>query len=59
MHVWAYLPLQAEAQLTVQDRLVAIEHRAANDAAMPVLVRQPPQRLAGVDEGLQTSFACC
>jgi hypothetical protein len=33
MHVWAYLPMQAEAQLTVQERLVAIEHRAANDAA--------------------------
>jgi hypothetical protein len=26
MHVWAYLPMQAEDQLTVQDRIVAIEH---------------------------------
>jgi hypothetical protein len=58
MHVWAYLPLQAEAQRTVQDRLVAIEHRASNDAAMQVLVGQPPRRLAGVDEGLQTGFEC-
>jgi hypothetical protein len=59
MHVWAYLPLQAEEQLRVQERLVAIEHRAANDAAMQVLVGQPSRRLAGVDEGLQTGFACC
>jgi len=27
IHLWAYLPMQAEEQLTVQDRIVAIEHR--------------------------------
>ena len=26
IHLWAYLPMQAEEQLTVQDRIVAIEH---------------------------------
>jgi hypothetical protein len=58
MHVWAYLPTPAAEQRTVQDRLVAIEHRASNDAVMQVLVRQPSRRLAGVDEGLQTGFEC-
>jgi hypothetical protein len=60
MHVWAYLPMPAGEQLTVQDRLGAIAHRASNDAAMQVLVRQPPpQRLEGLDEGLQTGVECC
>jgi hypothetical protein len=27
IHLWAYLPMQAKEQLTVQDRIVAIEHR--------------------------------
>jgi hypothetical protein len=26
IHLWAYLPIQAEEQLAVQDRIVAIEH---------------------------------
>ena len=26
IHLWAYLPIEAEEQLTVQDRIVAIEH---------------------------------
>lgn len=26
IHLWAYFPMQAEEQLTVQDRIVAIEH---------------------------------
>ena len=26
IHLWAYLPMQAEEQLTVQDQIVAIEH---------------------------------
>lgn len=26
IHLWAYLPMPAEEQLTVQDRLVALEH---------------------------------
>ena len=26
MHLWAYLSMQAEEQLTIQDRIVAIEH---------------------------------
>ena len=41
----------------VHRRLAA--HEASNDAAMKVLVRQPPpQRLEGLDEGLQTGFEC-
>jgi hypothetical protein len=26
VHLWAYLPMSAEEQLAVQDRIVAIEH---------------------------------
>jgi hypothetical protein len=26
IHLWAYIPMQAEEQLAVQDRIVAIEH---------------------------------
>ena len=26
IHLWAYLPMQTEEQLTIQDRIVAIEH---------------------------------
>jgi hypothetical protein len=26
IHLWAYLPMPAEEQLTVQDRIVALEH---------------------------------
>jgi hypothetical protein len=26
IHLWAYLPMRAEEQLTIQDRIVAIEH---------------------------------
>ena len=26
IHLWAYLPMQADEQLTVQDRIVDIEH---------------------------------
>ena len=26
IHLWAYLPMPAEEQLTVQERLVALEH---------------------------------
>jgi hypothetical protein len=42
IHLWAYLPAQAEEQLTVQDRIVAIEHRVqAKYDVQTVVVAMP------------------
>jgi hypothetical protein len=42
IHLWAYLPVQAEEQLTVQDRIVAIEHRVqAKYDVQTVVVAMP------------------
>ena len=42
IHLWAYLPMQAEEQLTVQDRIVAIEHHVqAKYDVQTVVVAMP------------------
>lgn len=42
IHLWAYLPMQAEEQLTVQDQIVTIEHRVqAKYDVQTVVVAMP------------------
>ena len=43
MHLWAYLPMQAEEQLTVQDRIVAIEHRVQEQYGVQTVVVALPK----------------
>jgi hypothetical protein len=43
IHLWAYLPMQAEEQLTVQDRIVAIEHRVQEKYAVQTVVVALPE----------------
>ena len=43
MHVWAYLPMQAEEQLRVQDRIVAIEHRVQEQYGVQTVVVALPE----------------
>lgn len=43
IHLWAYLPLQAEEQLTVQDQIVAIEHRVQEKYAVQTVVVALPE----------------
>jgi hypothetical protein len=42
IHLWAYLPIQAEEQLAVQDRIVTIEHQVqAKYHVQTVVVAMP------------------
>jgi hypothetical protein len=43
IHLWAYLPIQAEEQLTIQDRLVAIEHTAQEKYGVQTVVVALPE----------------
>ncbi len=45
IRLWAYLPMQAEEQLTVQDRIVAIEHhvQAKYDVQTVVVAMLEPE----------------
>jgi hypothetical protein len=42
-HLWAYLPMQAEAQRTVQDQIVAIEHRVQEQYGVQTVVVALPE----------------
>lgn len=42
IHLWAYLPMPAEEQLAVQDRIISIEHRVqAKYDVQTVVVAMP------------------
>jgi hypothetical protein len=43
IHLWAYLPIQAEEQLTVQDQIVAIEHLVQEKYAVQTVVVAIPE----------------
>jgi hypothetical protein len=43
IHLWAYLPMQAEEQLTVQDRIVAIEHHVQEKYGVQTVVVALPE----------------
>ena len=43
IHLWAYLPMQAEEQLTVQDRIVAIEHSVQEKYDVQTVVVAVPE----------------
>ena len=43
MHLWAYLPMQAEEQLMVQDRIVTIEHRVQEKYDVQTVVVALPE----------------
>jgi len=43
IHLWAYLPMQAEEQLTVQDQIVAIEHRVQEKYDVQTVVVALPE----------------
>jgi hypothetical protein len=43
VHLWAYLPMQAEEQLSVQDQIVAIEHRVQEKYDVQTVVVAMPE----------------
>ena len=43
IHLWAYLPMPAEEQLTVQDRIVAIEHSVQDKYDVQTVVVAMPE----------------
>jgi len=43
IHLWAYLPVQTEEQLTIQDRIVAIEHMVQEKYGVQTVVVVLPE----------------
>ena len=43
IHLWAYLPMQAEEQLAIQDRIVAIEHTVQEKYGVQTVVVALPE----------------
>jgi hypothetical protein len=43
IHLWAYLPMPAEEQLTAQDRIVAIEHAVQEKYDVQTVVVAMPE----------------
>ena len=43
LHLWAYLPMPAEEQLTIQDRIVAIEHAVQEQYGVQTVVVALPE----------------
>jgi hypothetical protein len=43
IHLWAYLPMPSEEQLTVQDRIVAIEHSVQDKYDVQTVVVAMPE----------------
>ena len=43
IHLWAYLPIQSEEQLTVQDRIVEIEHAVQEKYGVQTVVVAMPE----------------
>ncbi|HEY7494536.1 MAG TPA: hypothetical protein VIH59_25975 [Candidatus Tectomicrobia bacterium] len=43
VHLWAYLPMSAEEQLAVQDRIVAIEHSVQDKYDVQTVVVAMPE----------------
>jgi hypothetical protein len=44
IHLWAYLPIQPEEQLTVQDRIVEIEHAVQEKYGVQTVVVAMPEQ---------------
>jgi hypothetical protein len=51
IHLWAYLPMQAEEQLTIQDRIVAIEHTVQEKYGVQTVVVALPEPAQYVSHG--------
>jgi hypothetical protein len=47
IHLWAYLPMQPEEQLPVQDRIVDIEHAVQDKYGVQTVVVVLPEPEAG------------
>ena len=43
IHLWAYLPIQSEEQLTVHDRIVEIEHAVQEKYGVQTVVVAMPE----------------
>lgn len=43
VHLWAYLPIQSQEQLTVQDRIVEIEHTVQEKYGVQTVVVAMPE----------------
>ena len=43
IHLWAYLPIQADEQLTVQDQIVTIEHTVQEKYDVQTVVVAMPE----------------
>ena len=44
IHLWAYLPIQPEEQLTVQDRIIEIEHAVQEKYGVQTVVVAMPEQ---------------
>jgi len=53
IHLWAYLPMQAEEQLTIQDRIVAIEHTVQEKYGVQTVVVALPEPVPCASHGGQ------
>ena len=51
IHLWAYLPMQAEEQLTLQDRIVAIEHAVQEKYGVQTVVVTLPEPVLCASHG--------
>jgi hypothetical protein len=51
IHLWAYLPMQAEEQLTIQDRIVAIEHTVQEKYGVQTVVVALPESVQCASHG--------
>ena len=51
IHLWAYLPMQAEEQLTIQDQIVAIEHPVQEKYGVQTVVVALPEPVQCVSHG--------
>jgi hypothetical protein len=51
IHLWAYLPMQAEEQLTIQDRIVAIEHTVQEKYGVQTVVVALPEPVQCASHG--------
>ena len=54
IHFWAYLPMQAEEQLTIQDRIVAIEHTVQDKYGVQTVVVALPEPVQHASHGGQS-----
>ena len=51
IHLWAYLPMQAEEHLTIQDRIGAIEHTVQEKYGVQTIVVALPEPVQCASHG--------